>query len=316
MEPVLKTGGQKCLVGSNPTPSAPTTGHPTTERNCVSDDIRHHSRRSRHTPTIARHGRLRRQQPDRHPRQGPRLEPSPSSSSAACPSPASRPSASPRPSQPTCTWLEPPRPRWPRSRRSAPSTAESTCSLVGSDSRKGQDPAFGGEDETGDLNDVTMLLHISQDHSNVTVVSFPRDMFVSIPSCPDPDGGSFDSMIAAEDQHHAHLRRARLHGPDGREAHRPRHPVRGRDPVQRRDRHVERRRRSSRLRGGADRGRVHRHLPRPRHAHAGRCRRPAVPAHPSRRRRRQRPDPHLATSRSSCRRSCARSRAPTRWRTR
>ncbi|MEL4319572.1 LCP family protein [Leifsonia sp. YIM 134122] len=66
--------------------------------------------------------------------------------------------------------------------------------LVGSDSRKGQDPAFGAEDETGDLNDVTMLLHISQDHSNVTVVSFPRDMFVSIPSCPDPAGGSFDSM--------------------------------------------------------------------------------------------------------------------------
>ncbi|AMB59742.1 hypothetical protein AWU67_13720 [Microterricola viridarii] len=58
--------------------------------------------------------------------------------------------------------------------------------LVGSDSRKGQDPIFGGEDETGDLNDVTMLLHISADHSNATVVSFPRDTFVPIPSCPDP----------------------------------------------------------------------------------------------------------------------------------
>ena len=66
--------------------------------------------------------------------------------------------------------------------------------LVGSDSRKGQDPVFGAEDETGDLNDVTMLMHISQDHSNVTVVSFPRDMFVPIPSCPDPSGGTFDSM--------------------------------------------------------------------------------------------------------------------------
>ncbi len=59
--------------------------------------------------------------------------------------------------------------------------------LVGSDSRKGQDPAFGGEDETGELNDVTMLLHISADHSNATVVSFPRDTFVPIPSCPDPE---------------------------------------------------------------------------------------------------------------------------------
>lgn len=67
--------------------------------------------------------------------------------------------------------------------------------IVGSDSRAGQDPVFGdAEEETGNLNDVTMLLHISEDHSNATVVSFPRDMFVSIPSCPDPEGGSFSSM--------------------------------------------------------------------------------------------------------------------------
>jgi LCP family protein required for cell wall assembly len=67
--------------------------------------------------------------------------------------------------------------------------------IVGSDSRAGQDPVFGdAEEETGNLNDVTMLVHISEDHSNATVVSFPRDMFVSIPSCPDPTGGSFDSM--------------------------------------------------------------------------------------------------------------------------
>jgi len=66
--------------------------------------------------------------------------------------------------------------------------------VVGSDSRKGQDARFGEEDSTGDLNDVTMLLHISADHSNASVISFPRDMFVPIPSCPDPQGGSFSSM--------------------------------------------------------------------------------------------------------------------------
>ncbi|MDJ0323383.1 LCP family protein [Cryobacterium sp. PH31-AA6] len=66
--------------------------------------------------------------------------------------------------------------------------------VVGSDSRKGQDARFGDEDSTGDLNDVTMLLHISADHSNASVISFPRDMFVPIPSCPDPQGGSFSSM--------------------------------------------------------------------------------------------------------------------------
>ncbi|WP_345763068.1 LCP family protein [Diaminobutyricibacter sp. McL0608] len=67
--------------------------------------------------------------------------------------------------------------------------------LVGSDSRQGQDAVFGtGADAEGVLNDVTMLLHISQDHKNATVVSFPRDMFVRIPSCPDPKGGSFSAM--------------------------------------------------------------------------------------------------------------------------
>ncbi|MBG6059266.1 LCP family protein required for cell wall assembly [Cryobacterium sp. MP_M5] len=66
--------------------------------------------------------------------------------------------------------------------------------VVGSDTRKGQDPVFGPEDSTGDLNDVTMLLHISEDHTNASVISFPRDMFVPIPACPDPSGGTFDSM--------------------------------------------------------------------------------------------------------------------------
>lgn len=56
--------------------------------------------------------------------------------------------------------------------------------IVGSDSRQGQGDAYGDPtEETGVLNDVNMLLHISEDHSNVSVISFPRDMFVDIPSC-------------------------------------------------------------------------------------------------------------------------------------
>jgi LCP family protein required for cell wall assembly len=59
--------------------------------------------------------------------------------------------------------------------------------LVGSDKRP-EDGAFGDPDEeSAVLNDVTMLLHISQDHSHVEVVSFPRDLIVSVPECPDPD---------------------------------------------------------------------------------------------------------------------------------
>jgi LCP family protein required for cell wall assembly len=36
-----------------------------------------------------------------------------------------------------------------------------------------------------------MLLHISQDRQNAVVVSFPRDLLVDVPECPNPDGGSF-----------------------------------------------------------------------------------------------------------------------------
>lgn len=57
--------------------------------------------------------------------------------------------------------------------------------LVGSDSGEGN-PAYGERGEN--LNDVTILLHISADHTNATVVSFPRDLFVDIPSCPREDG--------------------------------------------------------------------------------------------------------------------------------
>ncbi|MGN6428069.1 MAG: LCP family glycopolymer transferase [Leifsonia sp.] len=63
--------------------------------------------------------------------------------------------------------------------------------LAGSDSGGGN-AAYGERGEN--LNDVTMLLHVSSDHKNATVISFPRDMYVSIPSCPDPKGGSFDAM--------------------------------------------------------------------------------------------------------------------------
>ncbi|WP_336660297.1 LCP family protein [Leucobacter sp. USHLN153] len=60
-----------------------------------------------------------------------------------------------------------------------------TVLLVGSDSRAGQAIDDG---EEGELNDVTMLLHVSADHQNATVVSFPRDLMLPIPSCPGPNG--------------------------------------------------------------------------------------------------------------------------------
>ncbi|GAA3879516.1 hypothetical protein GCM10022381_22300 [Leifsonia kafniensis] len=74
--------------------------------------------------------------------------------------------------------------------------------LVGSDSGQG-DPRFGDRGEH--LNDVTVLLHIAQDHASATVVSFPRDLEVTIPACaaspdegaPGTDGGFTDKLNTA-----------------------------------------------------------------------------------------------------------------------
>jgi len=60
--------------------------------------------------------------------------------------------------------------------------------VIGSDSRAGQGLGFGDPDEeTAVLNDVTMLMHIAEDHSHAEVVSFPRDMLVDVPECADPE---------------------------------------------------------------------------------------------------------------------------------
>ncbi|UOQ59910.1 LCP family protein [Leucobacter rhizosphaerae] len=62
---------------------------------------------------------------------------------------------------------------------------ELTVLLVGTDSRVGQTLDDG---EEGELNDVNLLLHVSADHQRATVVSFPRDLMVPVPSCPGPNG--------------------------------------------------------------------------------------------------------------------------------
>ena len=69
--------------------------------------------------------------------------------------------------------------------------------VVGTDSCEGQDVTLFPRckhDDGGERNDVTMLVHISDDPRRVTVVSFPRDMVVPIPSCPDGQGGRYSSM--------------------------------------------------------------------------------------------------------------------------
>ncbi|MCU1421993.1 MAG: lytR [Microbacteriaceae bacterium] len=66
--------------------------------------------------------------------------------------------------------------------------------LVGTDTRTDQ-PGFSDSKNLAASsgagnNDVNMLLHISADHKSATVVSFPRDLIVSIPACPRANGTS------------------------------------------------------------------------------------------------------------------------------
>lgn len=58
--------------------------------------------------------------------------------------------------------------------------------LVGNDDGNG-DEKYGSRDHA--LNDVNILLHVSEDHQKATAISVPRDMFVDVPECTDPATG-------------------------------------------------------------------------------------------------------------------------------
>jgi len=51
-----------------------------------------------------------------------------------------------------------------------------------------------GPDSGGTLNDVNLLVHVSEEPRRVTVVSFPRDMMIPIPECTDEDGRTHSAM--------------------------------------------------------------------------------------------------------------------------
>ncbi|MFI7499256.1 LCP family protein [Streptomyces sp. NPDC049687] len=61
--------------------------------------------------------------------------------------------------------------------------------LVGSDSRDGANAKY-GKDLTTMQSDTLMVLHIPANREWASVVSFPRDSWVEIPSCETGDGGS------------------------------------------------------------------------------------------------------------------------------
>lgn len=67
--------------------------------------------------------------------------------------------------------------------------------LVATDTRDGQGAGFddaankAASSGVGN-NDTTILVHISQDHSNMAIVSFPRDLMIPIPACANDVGGT------------------------------------------------------------------------------------------------------------------------------
>ena len=58
--------------------------------------------------------------------------------------------------------------------------------VVGSDTRVGQGHQF--EFVDSELNDVNLLVHVSENHDRAVVISFPRDLLLDIPACPQEDG--------------------------------------------------------------------------------------------------------------------------------
>ncbi len=55
-----------------------------------------------------------------------------------------------------------------------------------------------GADAEGQLNDVNMLVHISNNPRRVTVISFPRDLMIEVPSCTREDGSQTSAMSKAQ----------------------------------------------------------------------------------------------------------------------
>jgi len=66
--------------------------------------------------------------------------------------------------------------------------------LVGVDNAEGQ--SDGGDRGGAVLNDVNILVHVAEDQQSAVAVSIPRDMVIPIPSCPNPEGGSYFAMSA------------------------------------------------------------------------------------------------------------------------
>lgn len=81
-----------------------------------------------------------------------------------------------------------PQPAW------NPYQGEFTMLIIGSDERDGTTK----DDSSSVLNDVTLLVHVVEDHSQISVISMPRDLLVDFKSCSDKPGDirQFNSALS------------------------------------------------------------------------------------------------------------------------
>ncbi|MFI9627208.1 LCP family protein [Streptomyces sp. NPDC052042] len=68
--------------------------------------------------------------------------------------------------------------------------------LIGSDSRAGDNRAYGRDDGGSQRSDTTILLHLAADRQSITAMSLPRDLMVEIPVCHKPDGTATKKQFA------------------------------------------------------------------------------------------------------------------------
>ncbi|MEV5162019.1 LCP family protein [Streptomyces sp. NPDC053728] len=68
--------------------------------------------------------------------------------------------------------------------------------LIGSDTRSGENSAYGRDDGGSQRSDTTILLHLAADRRSATAVSIPRDLMAEIPSCHKDDGKATKAQFA------------------------------------------------------------------------------------------------------------------------
>ncbi|MFF8728327.1 LCP family protein [Streptomyces sp. NPDC015171] len=71
--------------------------------------------------------------------------------------------------------------------------------LIGTDKRTGKGNEGYGDSGSVGHADTTILLHVSQDRSNATALSIPRDLIVDIPDCPTTQEDGSQKVIAGTD---------------------------------------------------------------------------------------------------------------------